>query len=50
MTLALVIKNKCENDSSITYNSKAMDNVKIFAEKQMDRPKTIHLRSIDLGA
>ena len=50
MTLTLVIKKGfypkeyiCK--SSFTYNSKAMENVKVFADKQTDgqrdRPKTI---------
>jgi hypothetical protein len=41
-------------ESPITYHSKDMANVKVFADrqtnKQMDRPKTICPRSFDKGA
>ena len=40
----------CKCESSITYHSKATANVKVFADKQTDRPKTICCRSIDAGA
>ena len=35
---------------SITYHSKAMANVKDFADRQTDGPKTICPQSIDTGA
>ena len=68
MTLTLVLKkafypkeyniNYVKYESSITYHSKAMADVKVFADKQMDKwkdgqmdgPKTICSRSIDAGA
>ena len=40
----------CMCESSITYHSKAMAHVKVFADKQMDMPKTICPRSIEVGS
>ena len=37
-------------ESPITYQSKAMANVKVFADKHTDRPNTICPRSIDAVA
>ena len=34
-------------ESSITYHSKTMANVQVFADKQTDRPKTVCPQSID---
>ena len=56
MTLTLVLKKGQEKsprnihvkyERSITYHSNAMANVKVFADKQTDRPKTVCARSID---
>ena len=51
----LVIRNThVKYESPITYHSKDMANVKVFADrqtdKQTDRPKTICPRSFDTGA
>jgi hypothetical protein len=35
--------------SSITYHSKDMANVKVFADRQTNRPKTICPQSFDTG-
>jgi hypothetical protein len=39
-------------ESPITYHSNdmAMANVKLFADRQIDRPKTICSKSFDMGA
>jgi hypothetical protein len=37
-------------ESPITYHSKDMVNVKVFADRQTDRPKIICPRSFDMGA
>jgi hypothetical protein len=37
-------------ESPITYHSKDMVNVKVFADRQTDRPKTICPLSFDTGA
>ena len=34
----------------ITYHLKAMANVKVFVDKQIDMPKSICPRSINVGA
>ena len=48
MTLTLVLKKGfyprniyVKYESSITYHSKAMANVKVFVDRQTDRPKTL---------
>ena len=56
MTLTLVLKKGFTSrniyvkyERFTTYHSKTMVNVKVFAEKQTDRPKTICTRSIYAG-
>jgi hypothetical protein len=49
------IESSCHNthvkyESPITYHLKDIANVKVFADKQTDRPKTICPRSFDTGA
>jgi 3-deoxy-D-manno-octulosonic acid (KDO) 8-phosphate synthase len=39
-----------EYESPITYHSKDMANVKVFVDRQTDRPKTICPRFFDTGA
>ena len=59
MTLTLVLKKGLypqgiyiyvKYESFITYHSKVMANVKVFADKQTDKLKTIWPRYIDVGA
>jgi hypothetical protein len=47
----LVIRNThMKYEIPITWHSKDMANVKVFADRQTDRPKTMCPRSFDMGA